>query len=108
MEWITIVSIVAALSTISATAYALFRRWKKSWGEIQTKVDNLSQQMHVNQRVRVKKDITIADNGKLRTICEGERVEVLSMNTGNGMVKIRLYDGMLSAYTYIDNLVVDE
>lgn len=104
MEWITIVSIIAAITTISIASYALFKKSKRSWNEIQTKVDNLSRQMHVNQRVNVKHDITVSDNGKLRTIYEGEQVEVLSMNTENGMVKIRIYDGMLSAYTNIDNL----
>lgn len=108
MEWITIISILAAISTIGATAYAIFRKSKKSWNEIQAKVDNLSQLMHVNQRVHVKEDVTIAGDGKLRTIHKGEQVEVLSINTGNGMVKIRVFDGMLSTYTNIDNLVVDE
>lgn len=107
MEPITIISVMAALTTISLAFYALYRRFKRNWQTIQHKIDNLENSLHVNQRVYVTTDIVVPYKKKLLIIEKDSKVELLSVNTSTGIVTIRAMKGLLTTTTHIDNIMVD-
>lgn len=108
MELVTIISLVAAATTISLAIYALVKNLKKSWEALQQKIDNLEKSLQVNQRVTTKYDINVVSGGKVVKIPQGTEVEVLAFNSENGMVTIRAFNRLLTTTTNIDHLMVDE
>ena len=108
MEMVTIISVVAALTTISLAIYAFIKNLRKSWVALQKKIDNLEKSLQVNQRVRTAKKINVVSGGKVINIPEGTEVEVLAFSTENDMVTIRAFNRLLTTKTRIDNLIVDE
>jgi len=108
MELVTIISLVAAATTISLAIYAFLKNLRKSWKALQKKIDNLEKSLQVNQRVRTKYDINVVSGGKVVKIPQGTEVEVLAFNTENGMVTIRAFNRLLTTKTNIDNLQVDD
>ena len=108
MELVSIISLVAAATTISLAVYGIFKKFRRSWSELQKKIDNLEKSLQVNQRVKTKYDINVVSGGKVVKIPSGTEVEVLSFNTENGMVTIRAFNRLLTTKTSIDHLMVDD
>lgn len=107
MELLTIVPIIAAVTTIGLTLYTLYRKFDTSWKSLQEKVVNLEKSLQVNQRVTIKNDIMVPYGMRLIKIESNSEVEILSSNSETGMVKIRAMDGLLPTATHIDNINVD-
>lgn len=108
MELITIISVIAAITTISLAVYTFIKKLRTSWKQLQQKIDNLEKSLKVNQRVKTKHAINVPTGGKIINIPEDTEVEIISFNTDNGMVTIRTFNRLLTTTTNIDNLVVDE
>lgn len=108
MDMITIISLFAALTTITIAVFTFTRKMKRSWNTLQQKIDNLEKSLQVNQRVKTKVDVNVTAGGKIIKMPSGTEVEILSFDTTNGMVTIRAYNRLLTAKTNIDNLEVDE
>lgn len=107
MELMTIIPIIAAVTTITIAGITLYKKMNRSWLNLQDKISNLEKSLKVNQRVKTKTDITVPNGAKVTTIESGSEVELLSINTKNGIVIIRAHEGLLTTSTNIDNIYVD-
>lgn len=107
MDIITLVSIMAAIATVTASIYGIYKKLSKSWHFLQRKVDNLEKSLEVNQRGIINSNIVAPkDSTTLINIPKDTEVTIIGINDAN-IATITCFDGLLTTKVHISNIDVE-